>query len=470
MSDTFAARSRITIAGFIAVWLLAFAPTWGPWAHLWWTSPAYDFGLALAALTLWALLSRRDLVPRPDLRWLVPLAAVSLAWLLAWLAGIAAVQQLAVVAWGVVAACALYGSAARRIVPAIAWLGFASEIWEHLAGPLQALVIRVVPPVMGALGLPSVVSGNRIQIPAGTFIVEEGCSGVKYLISLLAFTCVLMWLQRFRWRARVLLVTLAVGMALLANWFRVGVLIAIGQASHMQHEMLRNHATFGWIVFAVALLPVVLVARRLGEPPESGVSAGDVAPLPRARLAAMTAAAVLGPVVAAAILLAPGAGQASGTVPPPPGWVPSAAVSATGADLVVREFSSATGNVAAGRVHSAVPVRPDGLDRLFATLDPGPARTYITHGRKGEILASERRVIRFSEQEMLESGGLRKVRRFWFDVAGRTYSGSAVAKAALAVEAPFGTRFMTIHAVESQCSQSCDPARVLLDRFMTVGY
>ena len=79
-------------------------------------------------------------------------------------------------------------------------------------------------------------------------------------------------------------------------------------------------------------------------------------------------------------------------------------------------------------------------------------------------------MIRFSEQEMLASGGLRKVRRFWFDVAGRTYSGSAVAKAALAVEALLGTRFMTIHAVESPCGSSCDSARVLLDQFMTVGY
>jgi len=247
-------RYRFAIAGYIAVWVLAFAPTWRAWARVWWTSPAYDFGLVLAALTLWALLSRRDLVPRPDLRWLAPLAAVSLIWLFAWLAGIAAVQQLAVVGWGVVAARALFGAGARRLVPAIAWLGFASEIWEHLAVPLQALVVRVVPPVMGALGLPSVVSGNRIQVPAGIFIVEEGCSGVKYIISLLAFVCVLLWMQRYRLRHKALLVGLAIGMALLANWFRVGVLIAVGQASHMQHAMLRDHATFGWIVFAVALV------------------------------------------------------------------------------------------------------------------------------------------------------------------------------------------------------------------------
>lgn len=475
MNETSAARSRVAIAGFIVVWVLAFAPTWSQWTRVWWTSPAYDFGLVLAALTLFALVSRRDLVPSPDARWLLPLAGVSLLWLFAWLAGIAAVQQLAVVGWGVAAVCALYGASARRIVPAIAWLAFASEIWEHLAPPLQSLVVRVVPPVMDVLGLPSVVSGNRIRIPAGTFIVEEGCSGVKYLISLLAFVCVLLWLQRFRWRARVLLVALAVGMALLANWFRVGVLIAVGQATHMQHEMLRNHATFGWIVFAVALVPVVLVARRFGEPVAAGEEGVSAPPALRpARLVAGAAAGVLGPMLAAAIVFAFPAELRAGDAVIREGWqsVPirpiaeSAGGPATGS---VMDHASAGGNVREAWLQSPVPVRPEGLETLLGAMDPAPARTYITHGRKAEIRASESRVIRFSEQEMLESGGLRKVRRFWFDVAGRSYSGSAVAKAALAVEAPLGTRFMTIHAVESQCSHSCDAARALLDQFMAVG-
>jgi exosortase len=462
------------MAGFIVVWVLAFAPTWGQWARVWWTSPAYDFGLVLAALTAWALLSRRDLVPRPDARWLLPLAGISLLWLFSWLAGIAAVQQLAVVGWGVVAARALYGPAARRIVPAIAWLAFASEIWEHLAAPLQALVVRVVPPVLGVLGLPSVVSGNRIEVPAGTFIVEEGCSGVKYLISLLAFVCVLLWLQRYRWRARVLLVAVAAGMALLANWFRVGVLIAVGQATHMQHAMLRDHATFGWIVFAVALVPVVLLARRLGGPNDGAETASPPPPWRPARLAAGALAGVLGPLVAAAIVMTFPSGLRARDTVVRHGWqatpvgpiAESAGGPVTGS---VMDHSSAGGNVREGWLQSPVPVRPEGLETLLGAMDPTPSRTYITHGRKAEIRASESHVIRFSEQEMLESGGLRKVRRFWFDVAGRSYSGSAVAKAALAVEAPLGTRFMTIHAVESRCSQSCDAARVLLDQFMAIG-
>jgi exosortase len=474
MNRTSALRSRITMAGFVVVWLLAFAPTWSQWSRVWWTSPAYDFGLVLAALTLFALFSGRDPAPRPEARWLAPLVAVSLGWLFAWLAGIAAVQQLAVVAWGAVAVRALYGAGARRLVPAIAWLAFASEIWEHLATPLQALVVRVVPPVMAALGLPSVVSGNRIQIPAGVFIVEEGCSGVKFLISLLAFVCVLLWLQRFRWRARLLLVVLAVVMALLANWFRVCVLIAVGQATHMQHEMLRNHATFGWIVFAVALVPLVLVARRLGAPVATAGAVEPSAPLRRARLAAGAALGIVGPLLAAIIVATFPAELRAREAVVRAGWtsVPvrpvggSAGGFATGA---VMDHKSAGGSVREGWLQSPVPVRPEGLETLLGAVDPGPPRTYITHGRKAEIRGSESRVIRFSEQEMLESGGLRKVRRFWFDVAGRSYSGSAVAKAALAVEAPLGTRFMTIHAVESPCSPSCDAARVLLDQFMASG-
>jgi hypothetical protein len=163
-----------------------------------------------------------------------------------------------------------------------------------------------------------------------------------------------------------------------------------------------------------------------------------------------------GPIVAAAILLLP-AGQPEGSVPG------SFRVS-------VQDLVSAAGTVRAGRVHSVVPVRPEGLEVLFGAMNPGQARTFATLGRKGEIVGSGDRVIRFSEREMLETVGLRKVMRFWFDVGGRSYSGSAVAKAALALKAPLGTRFMTIHAVEAQCSRNCDAARALLDQYMRVGF
>ena len=106
---------------------------------------------------------------------------------------------------------------------------------------------------------------------------------------------------------------------------------------------------------------------------------------------------------------------------------------------------------------------------LFAAMAPGQPRTFTTLGRKGEIPGPEDRVTKFSEREMVQTDGLRKVQRFWFDVAGRSYSGSAVAKAVLAVEAPLGTRFMTIHAVQTDCRDNCDAARVLLDQFMSAG-
>jgi hypothetical protein len=156
------------------------------------------------------------------------------------------------------------------------------------------------------------------------------------------------------------------------------------------------------------------------------------------------------------------------------GWqaegAPATPITVKGApDVRVMRLSSRTGNVLAGSVHSSVPVRPDGLERLFGAMNPGAPRTYASLGRKGEILTSKQRVIRFSEREMLQTSGLRKVMRFWFDVGGRSYSGSAVAKASLALQAPLGTRFMTIHAVETECSLNCAAARTLLDQFMSAG-
>jgi EpsI family protein len=53
-------------------------------------------------------------------------------------------------------------------------------------------------------------------------------------------------------------------LALVTNWVRVGSLVAIGHYSEMQHYLIRNeHYYYGWVLFAIALIPLFFAARRL---------------------------------------------------------------------------------------------------------------------------------------------------------------------------------------------------------------
>ncbi len=61
----------------------------------------------------------------------------------------------------------------------------------------------------------------------------------------------------------------AAGLALLANWIRVFVIVVAGYLTDMQHYLVRvDHYYFGWALFAVAIAGFFLFVRRLPAAPE----------------------------------------------------------------------------------------------------------------------------------------------------------------------------------------------------------
>ncbi len=108
------------------------------------------------------------------------------------------------------------------------------------------------------------------------------------------------------------LFALALGLALVSNWLRVFIIITAGYLTDMQSYLVRvDHATFGWAVFALAMI-VFLLLGRLWAPPEpprepSRVVAGDalrntarVVPWAALAIALGPAWALIAPVRAAA--------------------------------------------------------------------------------------------------------------------------------------------------------------------------
>jgi exosortase len=166
--------------------------------------------------------------------------------------------------------------ASRFVVGAAALFWFVTPIWGPASEALQWASVRAVSAIMSYTGIPTFVYGEFVQIPAGTFEIADGCSGLRYVIAMLALVFFYSVLYLRRLRSVILLFTGSLLAAMLTNWLRIVALIFIGHFSDMQSSLIRDHNMFGWFLFFPLLIAVFYVADRLepaGESPGTNARA-----------------------------------------------------------------------------------------------------------------------------------------------------------------------------------------------------
>lgn len=333
-ATTAADRWRPVFALLVAV---AFLPTWLGFPGRWLNSA--EHGFAAAALALWLLWRDRERLvttSRPVALALVAVAGLSLCWLAAFVLNVQVVQQgalpLLLLAWLVATAGFAPLPTALPITGAFL---LAVPFWDVLTRPLQSLTVLANTVLLRVARIDATIDGDLIRIPAGTFWVAEGCAGIDYFqIGLLVGVAYALLFLR-TWRARVMVIAASVVGVIVMNWLRVFGLIVIGHATDMQSPLVRDHGTYGWILFGVAQALFLAVARRIDMAEEhtlatSVVTASDATsvtpstPVPLRRLVVATSVAVSGPILY--VLLA-GSTRASADelaeqarVIPPAGW------------------------------------------------------------------------------------------------------------------------------------------------------
>jgi EpsI family protein len=244
-------------------------PTWAALTDFWFGINRYSHGPLIVVVCLYMLASLRDFLqatsPRPQLLALAPLALLLFAWLVAALASVQAVQffLLPLIQWTLFFVM-LGWAISRRLIVLSAYLYLAVPIWESGNFVLQWLTVHAVGAVLATIGVPFFIEGNEIILTAGAFSVDSRCSGLHYLIVAIAISVLYatMWLRSTE--KRVLLVLLAILMALVTNWVRVFAVVYSGHLTDMQHYLVtQDHYYFGWVLFAIALVPYLMFARRI---------------------------------------------------------------------------------------------------------------------------------------------------------------------------------------------------------------
>jgi exosortase len=129
-------------------------------------------------------------------------------------------------------------------------------IYDRLTASLQLLASRLGETSLEALGYSVMREGNVLELVGTKLSVEEACSGIRSLFSIL-FMCMLYNFLFVRGSyLRGLILVIAVPIAIVGN---AGRIVATGMASQYNRELIQgvSHETFGYISVLVAAIGCV---------------------------------------------------------------------------------------------------------------------------------------------------------------------------------------------------------------------
>jgi exosortase len=162
----------------------------------------------------------------------------------------------------------LFGSEMLRLVAfPIAWLLFMiplpSIIFYSITFPLQLLASKLALVILDALRVPTVCEGNVLYLANFTAGVAEACSGIRSLISMLAFAVLMGYLLSMSARSRWILVLAAVPIALGMNAARIAGTGLVGNYWGARWAEGFFHTFSGWLLFLGCLGLMLFVIRIL---------------------------------------------------------------------------------------------------------------------------------------------------------------------------------------------------------------
>lgn len=268
-----------------AVWLVAclalvfgvFHRTWFDLVGVWGSTESYAHGHLVIPIVLWLCwrLRRRiaATVPRFGPLGLVAMCGACVLWVLAQLASVDLVAYVAVVAMVPAAVVTVLGGASSRVIAfPLAFLLFMIPFGEGLVPLLVDMTADATVFALRASGLPVYRDGVYFSLPTGNWEIEDGCSGLRYVIAAFVLSTLFAYLNFRSPLRRLAFIAFALAVSVAANWLRAYLIVLIGHFSGMRYGVGDDHLWYGWVLFGVVIYVVFWAGRRWGDPsPEPAV-------------------------------------------------------------------------------------------------------------------------------------------------------------------------------------------------------
>ena len=313
MSPRDKAAESVVLGTLCVVVLCSMWPTLWDFGGTWTTSGHGYFVAGLVGWMLWR--DRGEILGSvgPGLPDLLPvLGLLSVGWLLTVVMHTTVLHEAFLVGIMTTWALATFGWQARRVVLSIGLTSLlAVPLWGSLVPVLQRATVIVSGGVTQLAGISAVIGYDFVSLTSGTFLIEEGCAGLNYLMGGLVLGAFYAHLFVRGWQLQLKVVLLAAAVSVVGNWIRVTTLIFIGEATRMESSLLEDHLWQGWVIFTLLMVPAYFLARRIERrdaertdqvTPRSAVSAAEAASGPadpgRVRRAVMAGlVAMVGPIL-----------------------------------------------------------------------------------------------------------------------------------------------------------------------------
>jgi exosortase A len=279
-------RWRSALIGLGIVWAAILALFWrdaADMAAIWWNSSTFNHCLLILPILWWLVDQRKaelaKLTPQPWAPALLWVGAGGLGWLLGDAAGVALARHagLVMVLQGAVGAL-LGPNVLRGLLFPLFYAFFLIPFGEEFVPALQTLTAKMCMALLGLTGIPAHIEGIFISTPTALFRVAEACSGVKFLIAMVALGALVANLCFKSWTRRIAFMAACVVIPIIANGLRAFGTIYIAHHGNTDFAASFDHVFYGWIFFGIVIALVLAAGWRFFD------KAADVQPINAAKL------------------------------------------------------------------------------------------------------------------------------------------------------------------------------------------
>jgi exosortase A len=250
-----------------ALLLILFRRDAADMAMIWWNSSTFNHCLLIVPIIGWLVHQRapllQQLTPRTFGPALLYIGAAAAGWLLGDAAGVAVARQLGLIMMLQGSACALLGlNVTRGMAFPLFYMFFLLPIGEEAVPMLQTVTAKMSMILLGWTNIPAHIDGIFITTPTGYFKVAEACSGVQFLVAMLAYGALVANLCFKSWSRRAGFMALCIAVPILANGVRAFGTIYIAHYTNIEFAAGFDHVFYGWIFFAIVIALVMAIGWR----------------------------------------------------------------------------------------------------------------------------------------------------------------------------------------------------------------
>lgn len=259
--DPARAWRRAGLLFFLATALLfgLFHETMGAMVKTWMTSDTFGYGFLILPIVVFLTYQRRRqlavLIPQTWFWALLWIGGALLVYLVGTVGNALILKQLAFVAlWQGIFALLTGWQVVQRMLFPIFFLIFAVPMGEEIVPFLQKITAEIAVTLLRASGVPTFHSGVLIEIPTGSFVVADVCSGVRFLITTLVLGTLAANLFFSSWRRRILFMLICLIVPILANGLRAYGIVMLAHLTDHALAISVDHILYGFIFLSLVLL------------------------------------------------------------------------------------------------------------------------------------------------------------------------------------------------------------------------